>query len=111
TILSSLENHLVEIKDNKPDLEGVLAGIEEINQQLTAARQRPTRQRPQRPTGRWHARRNESQAPPSPPSNETAAADIENANPLGHLLGNIDFTQIMKLLQDPKIQSLLKGML
>jgi chromosome segregation ATPase len=97
--LYNIEAHIKETKDNKEKLENILVELAEVKQHLAKRNNRQPRRR--RDKG-------EAEVQTAPKKNQ--ATDAEKSS-LEALLGNMDFAQIVKLLQNPMVQSMLKNIL
>ncbi|WP_047154174.1 hypothetical protein [Aneurinibacillus tyrosinisolvens] len=103
--LSGMENTLHEIEDdvretknNGEKIENILVELAEVKQHLAERNNRRPRKR-----------RDKSEAEAATTPNGTITS--KNDGSLENLIGNLDFAQIMKLLQSPMVQSLLKNSL
>jgi chromosome segregation ATPase len=101
--LYNIEAHIMETKDNREKLENILVELAEVKQYLAKRNNRQPRKR--RDKGEA-----EVQTAPATAPKRSQAADTEKSN-LENLLDNVDLAQIMNLLQNPMVQSMLKNIL
>jgi hypothetical protein len=96
--LHEIEGHVMETRDNREKIEKILVELAEVKQHLA--------QRNNRRPRKWRDK-DEAEAATTPNGKKTSKKD----GFLEDLIGNIDFAQIMKLLQSPMVQSMLKNIL
>jgi hypothetical protein len=96
--LHEIEGHVMETRDNGEKIENILVELAEVKQHLAQRNNRRPRKRRDK---------DEAEAATTPKSKNTSKKD----GFLEDLIGNIDFAQIMKLLQSPMVQSMLKNIL
>jgi hypothetical protein len=96
--LHEIEGHVRETKNNREKIENILVELAEVKQHLAER------------NNRWpRKRRDKGEAEAATPPNGTKTS--KNDGFLENLISNIDFAQIMKLLQSPMVQSMLKNIL
>ncbi|WP_047155294.1 hypothetical protein [Aneurinibacillus tyrosinisolvens] len=96
--LHEIEGHVRETKNNREKIENILVELAEVKQHLAERNNRWPRKR--RDKG-------EAEAATTPNGTKTS----KNDGFLENLISSIDFAQIMKLLQSPMVQSMLKNIL
>jgi hypothetical protein len=119
-ILQELDVHFIEIKNSKEKLEKILAELAEVKQHLTEKNRRQSRNR---------RNRGETDGVENPPvvdpkrkkapdisSNGSLSDLIPSSNGkkngfLDNLLGNVDPSQILNILKNPMVQSMLKNII
>ncbi|MED0677242.1 hypothetical protein ABEV55_15440 [Aneurinibacillus thermoaerophilus] len=101
--LYNIEAHIMETKDNREKLENILVELAEVKKYLAKRNNRQPRKRRDKSNA-------EVQTAPETAPKSSQTADIEKSS-LGNLLDNVDLAQIIKLLQNPVVQSMLKNIL
>ncbi|MED0709345.1 hypothetical protein [Aneurinibacillus aneurinilyticus] len=95
SILHEIQGYVSEAKGNREKLENIMAELAEVKQHLAKKSNRQPRKR-----------RNKGET-----EVQTEVKTSKKDGFLGDLLGNMDFAQIMNLLQSPLVQSMLKNFL
>jgi hypothetical protein len=96
--LHEIEGHVMETRDNREKIENILVELAEVKQHLAQRNNRRPRRRRDK---------DEVEAATTLNGKKTSKKD----GFLEGLIGNVDFAQIMKLLQSPMVQSMLKNIL
>jgi chromosome segregation ATPase len=108
--LRKIEEHV--IKDSKEKIENILVELAEVKQHVAKTNKRQPRGQRTSRLARKRRHKDEADIQTTFEENLTPGEETDKKdNSLGGLVDSVDFEQIIKLLQNPVLQSMLKSIL